>query len=76
MRPRPDARYNGPVLSKERLEAYRRMTPAQKWQETLLLLDYGWEMLLRLPYEERERRLAIMRRERQEVNDRVAKALK
>ena len=64
------------MLSKERLEAYRRMTPAEKWAETLALLDYGWEMLMRLPPEERERRLEIMRRERQAVNDAVAKALK
>ena len=41
------------MLSKERLEAYRRMTPAQKWAETLALADYGWQMLLRLAPEER-----------------------
>ena len=64
------------MLSKERLEAYRRMTPAQKWAETLALADYGWQMLLRLAPEERERRLEIMRREHQETNDAVAKALK
>ena len=64
------------MLSEERLEAYRRMTPAEKWAVTLELLDYGWEMLLRLSPEERERRLSIMRRERQAVNDAVARALK
>ena len=64
------------MLSKERLEAYRRMTPAQKWAETLALADYGWQMLLRLAPEERERRLEIMRREHQATNDAVAKALK
>jgi hypothetical protein len=63
------------VLSKERLEAYRRMTPAQRWAETLALVDYGWEVLMRLPKEERERRLEIARRERQRVNDAIAKAL-
>jgi len=63
------------VLSKERLEAYRRMTPAQRWAETLELFDYGWEILMRLPKEERERRLEIARRERQRVNDAIAKAL-
>jgi hypothetical protein len=64
------------MLSKERLEAYRRMTPAEKWAETMELIDYGWQMLMTLPPEERERRLEIMRRERQAVNDAVAKALK
>ena len=64
------------MLSKERLEAYQRMTPAEKWAETLALMDFGWEMLLRLPLEERERRLELMRAEHQASNDAVAKALK
>jgi hypothetical protein len=63
------------VLSKERLEAYRRMTPAERWAEALRLLDYGWEMLLRLPDEEVTRRLEAARRERQRINDRVAREL-
>jgi hypothetical protein len=63
------------VLSKERLDAYRRMTPAERWAETVQLLDYGWEMLLRLPQEERERRLDVARRERRRINDRVAREL-
>ena len=65
-----------PMLSKERLEAYRRMTPAQRWAETVELIETGWRILLSLPPEERERRLEIMRREHQEVNDAVVKALK
>jgi hypothetical protein len=64
------------MLSEERLEVYRRMPPREKWAVVLDLLDYGWEMLLRLPAEERERRLEIMRQERQAVNDAVARALK
>ena len=63
------------MLSEERLEAYRRMTPAERWAETLALLDYGWEILSRLPHAERERRLEAARRERQWINDRVARAL-
>ena len=63
------------MLSKERLDAYRRMSPAERWAETLNLLDYGWEMLLRLPDEEIERRLEAARRERQRINDRVAREL-
>ena len=53
------------MQSKESIEQYRRMTPAEKWEVTKSLLDYGWEMLLALPPEERERRLEIMRREHQ-----------
>lgn len=63
------------MLSKERLEAYRRMTPAERWAETLRLLEFGWEMLQRLPPEERERRLEIARRERRRVNDEIARRL-
>ena len=51
------------------------MTPAERWAETLHLLDYGWEMLLRLPHEEVARRLEAARRERQRINDRVAREL-
>jgi hypothetical protein len=64
------------MLSEERLEAYRKMTPAQKWEETMMLLDFGWEILLSLPQEERERRLEIMRREHEESNDAIVRALK
>jgi hypothetical protein len=63
------------VLSKERLETYRRMTPAGRRAETLRLPDYGWEMPRRLPDEEVARRLGAARRERQRVNDRVAREL-
>lgn len=51
------------------------MTPAERWAEALRLLDYGWEMLLRLPDEEVTRRLEAARRERQRINDRVAREL-
>lgn len=63
------------MLSKERLDAYRRMTPKERWAETLLLLDYGWQMLLQLPHDEAVRRLEAARRERQRINDRVAREL-
>ena len=52
------------------------MTPTQKWAETVELIEAGWLILQSLPPMERERRLEIMRREHQEVNDAVAKALK
>jgi hypothetical protein len=64
------------MLSKERLEAYRRMTPQQKWAETCELIDAGWQILLSLSPEERERRLEIMRREHEAGNDAIVKALK
>ena len=52
------------------------MTPAERSAETVGLIEAGWRVLLSLPPEERERRLEILRRERQKVNDAVARALK
>jgi hypothetical protein len=64
------------MLSMERLEAYRRMTPAEKWAVTVELIEGGWRMLLSLPPEELDRRLEIMRREHQAVNDAVVNTLR
>ena len=64
------------MLSPERLEAYRRMTPAERSKETFALIEYAWKALLALPFEERERRLELMRREHRESNDALARALK
>ena len=64
------------MLSKERLEAYRRMTPVERWDEFMRLCQSDWDMLLALPPEERERILDASRREHQEANDAVVKALK
>ena len=64
------------MLSKERLEAYRRMTPEERWRETSALMVYAWEALLQLPFEERERRLAVARLQHRLSNDAMAEAMK
>ena len=64
------------MLSKARLERYRRMTPAERWRETSALMEYAWQALMQLPYEERERRLAVARRQHRLSNDALAKALR
>jgi hypothetical protein len=51
------------VLSQERIERYRRMTPEERWQEVEELMTLAWLSLLELPQEERERRLAVIREE-------------
>lgn len=51
------------------------MSPARKWAEFVDLIESGWRLLQSLPPEERERRLALMRREHQAVCDDVARAL-
>jgi hypothetical protein len=43
------------------LERWRKMSPAERLRIALDLTDLAWQFLLRLPAEERERRLAIAR---------------
>lgn len=54
------------MLSEEKLEAYRRMTPEERWREVEELRTLAWRDLCALPPEERERRLAIIRQEHEE----------
>ncbi len=58
------------MLSKERIERYRRMTPEERWREVEELMTIAWHSLLELPEEERERRLAIIRAEH-EASDEI-----
>ncbi|MBI3267805.1 MAG: hypothetical protein HYZ53_02190 [Planctomycetes bacterium] len=51
------------MLSEVKLNAYRRMTPEQRWREVEELMQIAWQDLLALPEEERNRRLAIVRAE-------------
>lgn len=46
------------MLSQEQIEAYRRMTPEERWEQVEALMSLAWSMLKELPEEERERRLA------------------
>lgn len=58
------------MLSTERLERYRRMTPEQRWAEVELLMDDAWRALQALPADERERRLAYVRAQH-DASDRI-----
>lgn len=53
----------GSMLSDARIDAYRRMTPEERWREVEELMTFAWRSLLALPEEERERRLALIREE-------------
>lgn len=55
--------YNPGMLGVARIEAYRVMTPEQRWQEVRELTAIAWHALMELPQEERNRRLEIVRRE-------------
>lgn len=56
-------RYDAGMLSQEKLEAYRRMTPEERWREVEELMTVAWRTLLELPIEERNRRLEIIRQD-------------
>jgi hypothetical protein len=58
------------MLSDAKLEAYRRMTPEERWVEVEELMTLAWRSLLELPEEERLHRLAVIREEH-EISDRI-----
>jgi hypothetical protein len=58
------------MLSERKLEAYRRMTPEERWREVEELMTLAWRSLLELPDEERRRRLDVIREEHED-SDRV-----
>jgi hypothetical protein len=45
------------MMSREKIERYRRMTSAERWKETEALMVLAWEALRKLPWAERQRRL-------------------
>jgi hypothetical protein len=58
------------MLSEEKLQAYRRMTPEERWREVEELMTFAWRALLELPEEERRRRLQLIR-EDHEMSDAI-----
>ena len=64
------------MQSKEQIEAYRRMTPQERWKITSDLMEFAWRSLLALDPEERERRLEAARRQHHLSNEAIAAALK
>ncbi len=51
------------MLSEARIEAYRRMTPEERWREVEELMTLAWRSLLELPEADRRRRLEVIREE-------------
>jgi hypothetical protein len=58
------------MLSPERIEAYRRMSPEERWREVEELMTVAWRDLKARPRDERERILAVIREEH-ELSDAV-----
>ena len=52
------------MLSEEKIRAYRRMSPEERWSEVEELMTFAWRSLLDLSEEERRRRLLLIREER------------
>lgn len=50
------------MLSREQVEAYRAMSPEERWREVEALMDLAWRTLQQLPDEEVARRLALDRK--------------
>ena len=45
------------------IEAYRRMTPEERWRHVEELMTLAWRALQQLPDDERRRRLEVVREE-------------
>jgi hypothetical protein len=56
-------RYDLPVIHSEDLERFRKMTPEERVRLGQDLANLGWEFLLRLPPEERQRRMDLVKRQ-------------
>lgn len=64
------------MIGRERLEMYRKMTPEERWREVREMMRSSWEWLLRLPPEDLDKRLALIRRQHDEGNELIAKKLR
>jgi hypothetical protein len=52
------------------------MTPEERWKIVEKLSASAWEALLELPWEERERRLAVAREEHRLSNENLVRRLR
>lgn len=64
------------MLSAQQIDAYRRMTVAERWKVVEELSSSAWEALLELPHAERERRLEVAREEHRLSNDAMLRRMK
>jgi len=64
------------VQSREQIEAFRRMSPQERWKITTQLMEFAWRSLLALDPVERERRLELVRRQQRISNEAIVAALK
>ena len=60
------------MMSREQLEAFRRMSPSERLKLQVALMDAAWEDLEKLPAEEFRRRMEYLRLSHEEGNRRIA----
>ena len=63
-------------MSAEKIDAYRRMTPEQRWREVEELTTMAWRDLLARPPEERARVLNHIRMEHERSDALILEALR
>lgn len=64
------------MMSREQIEALRKMSVEERWELTRELMTLAWRALLELPYQERERRLRLLREEHHKSCESLARALR
>lgn len=75
VRGRVRSEYNTAMLSKETLDAYRRMTPGERLEIALRMTEENLDALLDGPPEIVERRFEMLRRENDERNRNMLTAI-
>lgn len=64
------------MLDDDRIAAYRKMSPEERWREVAALMTFAWRMLKQLPHEEVARRLAREQSERDKSDEAVLEHLR
>jgi hypothetical protein len=64
------------MLSPQQLQAYRSMSPEERWRITEELMTLAWRSLMELPDVDRERRLALVRAEHDAGSQALLEALR
>ena len=59
-------------MSRAQLEAFRKMTPGERWKLQVELMDAAWAEMEKLPPDELRRRLEYLRRSHEEGNRRIS----
>ena len=59
------------MMGQEQVEAFRNMTPSERWKLQVRLMDSAWEEMLKLDATELSRRLDYLNRQHEIGNQRI-----